>query len=87
MPEVHRGHLLGGRGRVGGERLVQQGVQFGSAIGEDPSRVFEQPVGGLNVGTIEVELDGDDARLDFKLYGEDEHSPEEPKLLFESGFQ
>jgi alkaline phosphatase D len=44
-------------------------------------------VGGLNVGTIEVELDGDLARLNFKLFGEDEDTPGEPKLLFESGFQ
>ncbi len=56
-------------------------------LGGSMSRVLEQPVGGLNVGTIEVELDGDDVRLNFKLYGEDEHAPEEPKLLFESGFQ
>jgi alkaline phosphatase D len=56
-------------------------------LGGSMARVLEQPVGGLNVGAIEVELDGDLARLNFKLFGEDEHTPGEPKLLFESGFQ
>lgn len=56
-------------------------------LGGTLARVLEQPVGGLNVGTIEVELDGDLARLNFKLFGEDEDTPGEPKLLFESGFQ
>jgi len=56
-------------------------------LGGRMARVLEQPVGGLNVGAIEVELDGDVARLNFKLFGEDEHTPGEPKLLFESGFQ
>jgi alkaline phosphatase D len=56
-------------------------------IGSRMARVLEQPVGGLNVGAIEVEMDGDRALLNFKLYGEDEKQPEEPKLLFESGFE
>ncbi|MCP3136336.1 alkaline phosphatase D family protein [Pyxidicoccus xibeiensis] len=56
-------------------------------LGGSMARVLQQPVGGLNVGTIEVDLDGDRARLNFKLYGEDEDQPDEPKLLFESGFQ
>jgi alkaline phosphatase D len=38
-------------------------------------------------GVSPLELDGDLARLNFKLFGEDEHTPGEPKLLFESGFQ
>jgi len=53
----------------------------------DLEGVLKQPVGGLNVGAIEVELDGDVARLNFKLFGEDEDTPGEPKLLFESGFE
>jgi alkaline phosphatase D len=56
-------------------------------MGSRMARVLEQPVGGLNVGAIEVELDGDRALLNFKLFGEDEKNPDEPKLLFESGFE
>jgi len=56
-------------------------------LGGSMARVWKQPVGGLNVGAIEVEIDGDMARLNFKLFGEDEDTPNEPKLLFESGFE
>ena len=56
-------------------------------VGGRLARVLQQPVGGLNVGAIEVEMDGDRALLNFKLFGEDEDRPDEPKLLFESGFE
>ena len=49
------------------------------------ARLHEQPVGGLNVGVLEVDLSGDDAQLYFHLYGEDEDQPDEPKCLFRVG--
>lgn len=55
-------------------------------LGGRLARLLEQPVGGLNVGVIDVDLSKGDALLNFKLFGEDAETPDEPKLLFESGF-
>lgn len=56
-------------------------------LGGSLARVLEQPVGALNVGVIEVDVSGEVARLNFRLYGEDPERPGEPRCLFESGFE
>jgi alkaline phosphatase D len=56
-------------------------------IGSRLARILHQPVGGLNVGIIEAQLSKDSAELNFRLIGEDEGTPDEPKNLFESGFE
>lgn len=53
-------------------------------VGRKLTKRIEQPVGGLNVGVIQVRCGDEKAELNFKLYGEDEKTPDEPKLLYES---
>lgn len=68
--------------------VLDVGEKFGRIhlLGGRLARIVEQPVGGLNVGVVEVDLSKGDALLNFKLFGEDKDTPDEPKLLFESGF-
>jgi alkaline phosphatase D len=56
-------------------------------LGSRFARLHQQPVGGLNVGVLEVMLGGEVPRVNFQLFGEDARTPDEPKLLFESGFE
>lgn len=53
--------------------------------GSRSARLFQQPVGGLNIGVIEVDLTGDTAGLHFRLFGEDPDRPDAPKCLFDVG--
>lgn len=53
-------------------------------IGEGRHQRFHQPVGALNIGLIEIELEKGQATLNLKLVGSDEQSPGEPVTRLET---
>ena len=42
------------------------------------------PYGGLNLGLVEIERQGDSSRVRFKLIGQDPNDPTQPVVVFES---